>query len=73
MIRNNNYNKQQSYGYNITNDKITRPSSSSLIDYVICNFDHGTVYTVENDISDHNGVMITLSGPRKIRERRGVR
>lgn len=50
-----------SYGYNITNDKVTRPASNSVIDHVVTNYDRVVNYTVRNEISDHNGILTTFS------------
>lgn len=45
-------------GYTIKNTLPTRPSSGSLIDHVISNFDNTLCITFETDLSDHNGTIV---------------
>lgn len=47
----------ESFNYNLTNDKVTRPISHSIIDHVVTNFDCFTNATVENELSDHCGIL----------------
>lgn len=49
-----------SYAYFVANDKVTRPMSRTVIDHFVVNFDDGTVYTINNDLSDHNGILLAL-------------
>lgn len=49
-----------SFQYSLTNDVITRPSSSAVIDHVLSNFDGITNLTLINDISDHCGIATFL-------------
>lgn len=60
----------RSFGYMVSNDRVTRPASESVIDHVIVNFDGVINYTVPNGISDHNGVLSTLSSVCELREGR---
>ena len=55
----------QSYGYAISNSMITRPATQSLIDHMICNFEQASLYTIGNDLSDHNAIIMTFDGPGK--------
>lgn len=48
-----------SFGYMVTNDKITRPASNSIIDHIVTNFSGVVNYTITNEISDHNGILTT--------------
>lgn len=50
-----------SYGYTVTNDKVTRPSSNSIIDHVVINFDGVVNNTVANNLSDHSGVFSSFN------------
>ena len=52
----------ESYGYELVNRSVTRSASSSVIDHVMTNRAGNTVYTVQNDISDHNGLFTVLHG-----------
>ena len=52
-----------SLGLTVTNNQITRPSSSNILDHVVCSMDkfysiHND--TIENDISDHCYIMSTI-------------
>lgn len=49
-----------SYGYSVTNEKITRPRTNSIIDHFVTNFSGVTNYTIANDLSDHNGILSTV-------------
>lgn len=46
------------YGYSIRNTFPTRPSSGTLIDHIISNFEETACVTLENELSDHNATMI---------------
>lgn len=46
-----------SLGYEVTNTSVTRPSSNSLIDHVLANFHIDSNYTIQNELSDHNGIF----------------
>lgn len=49
----------RSFGYEISNDNVTRPASSSIIDHAICNFTGTSIATVEtDDLSDHNALLV---------------
>ena len=52
----------ESYGYELVNRSVARSASSSVIDHVMTNRAGNTVYTVQNDISDHNGLFTVLHG-----------
>ena len=65
------------YGYNVTNNLPTRPSSGKTIDHVVTNFNETSRlcnYTIEIDpeITDHNAILTSLSvdfhRPRQIQE-----
>lgn len=49
-----------SYGYEISNNRTTRPVSNTIIDHVIVNFDDVVNYTVRNELSDHNVLLSAL-------------
>lgn len=51
-----------SLGYRIRNTFPTRPSSGSLIDHVITNFENSICITIANDLSDHNGTIVLFDG-----------
>lgn len=46
-----------SYDFQVINDKITRPSSGTIIDHVVTNIENSTIFTVKNEISDHNSLI----------------
>jgi len=48
--------------YSILNNKITRPDSNTVIDHIPANCMRGEshIYTVANDISDHNVIVVSL-------------
>lgn len=50
------------FGYAVTNDKVTFPRSQSIIDHIVTNFDQVVNYTIGNDFSDHNGVLSVIDG-----------
>lgn len=52
-----------SQGYAIQNTLPTRPSSSTLIDHVISNFENTVCVTLENTLSDHNAIFALFNHP----------
>lgn len=47
----------ESYGYKVSNTYVTRPASGTLIDHCIVNYDDINNFTIQNDVSDHNGIL----------------
>lgn len=56
-IKSNYLNLLRSFGYDVTNDKVTRPMSNSVIDHVITNFLLDANYTISNELSDHCSIL----------------
>lgn len=50
----------RSYGYNMANDRVTRPISGTVIDHHMINFDNTVNFTLRCSLSDHNGLLLTL-------------
>lgn len=53
----------ESFGFQIANNCITRPLSATIIDHTIVNFNEVVSVTLENDLSDHNGVFGFIDDP----------
>lgn len=53
----------ESLGYSIKNTLPTRPRSQTLIDHIIANFENVISVTLENDLSDHNGIIALFDSP----------
>lgn len=52
-----------SFGFEVTNDRITRPVSGTIIDHVVSNFSYDysiTNSTIENNLSDHNIIISSI-------------
>lgn len=58
-------------GYTIRNTFPTRPSSGTLIDHVITNFDDAVCITLSNDLSDHNSTIVMFDCMLSVRPSRG--
>lgn len=58
-----------SYDFHVSNDRVTRPVSGTLIDHVICNFDPVLNVTVKNELSDHNGTFSLFECEVQVRKR----
>lgn len=47
-----------SHGFQFINSSVRRPASKTLIDHVFANLPEAKAVTVENDLSDHNSVVV---------------
>lgn len=53
----------ESFGYSIKNTFQTRPVSGTCIDHIIANFTNTVCVTLENQLSDHNGILTIFENP----------
>lgn len=51
----------ESFGYCVANDRVTRPTSQTIIDHAVVNFDNVVNYTIANELSDHNCLLVTTN------------